>query len=149
MQPIKLKFIFEGSFEIINAEKEEFMNDIFKRYANKINKSLKEIYFLYSGSLITPEKKLKDVAEYILNQENIEKILKDIELIFLVDEYPDDTDKEDIFKQSKDIICPMCKEACLINFNDYKITFNKCKNGHCFSNILIDEFNDFQKINES
>ena len=41
------------------------------------------------------------------------------------------------------------KELCLIDFNGYKISFQKCKNNHKFSNILFNEFNIFQQIDES
>ena len=49
--------------------------------------------------------------------------------------------------KSKDIICPKYDELCLINFVDYKIKLNKCKNKH--ENIMaLNEFESTQDINE-
>ena len=50
--------------------------------------------------------------------------------------------------KSKDIICPKCGELCLINFNDYKILLNNCKNKHV-NIISFNEFEDTQNINEN
>jgi hypothetical protein len=51
--------------------------------------------------------------------------------------------------QSKEVICPVCKESCRISIIDYKIIFYECKNGHKINNIFLDEFNSTQLINES
>ena len=51
-------------------------------------------------------------------------------------------------KQSKQIICLECKELCKIDFNDYNIILNNCPNGHCFSNLLLNEISNFEMINE-
>ena len=49
--------------------------------------------------------------------------------------------------KSKDIICPKCGELCLINYDDYKIKLNNCKNKH--ENIIsFNEFESTQNINE-
>ena len=69
--------------------------------------------------MINPEVKLQSI---------IQKDEKNICMI--VNELNNDKDNEANLKQSKDIICPICNEICLINLNDYKITFSNCKNGH-------------------
>ena len=51
--------------------------------------------------------------------------------------------------KSKDVICPKCGEICLITINNYKIKLNKCKYNHECNNILLNEFDNTQKINES
>ena len=33
-------------------------------------------------------------------------------------------------KQSKEIICPECKESCKIEFEDYKIALYECPKNH-------------------
>ena len=50
--------------------------------------------------------------------------------------------------ESKEIICPKCKENCKIIINNYKIKLYDCKNNHEINNILLDEFNNTQLINE-
>ena len=47
---------------------------------------------------------------------------------------------------SKDIICPICKENSLIAIKDYKININGCKNNHQNENILLNLFEETQKI---
>ena len=47
---------------------------------------------------------------------------------------------------SREIICPKCKENCLIDFKNFKITFNKCKNNHNYNDILLNYFELTQTI---
>ena len=113
------------------------MKDIFGRYLIKINKSINDVFFLYNGKQITEELKLEEINK------------EDNEIKILVTDILDKNNKnEEILKQSKDIICPDCKNICLINFKNYKIKLNNCKNNHSIENILFDEFNNKQKINE-
>ena len=51
--------------------------------------------------------------------------------------------------KSKDIICPKCKENCLMSCENYNIKLYQCKNRHFFKNISFKEFNDNQNINEN
>ena len=46
------------------------------------------------------------------------------------------------------IICPICKENALINFDNFKIKISDCKYGHT-SYLLFNEFEESQKIDES
>jgi len=136
MSDIKINFSYNGRKDTLISNNQENMISIYKKYTTMIGKGIKDIFFLFNGDLINPEKKIKDISD--------EK-----EINILVYEFEEDEPKEDILKKSRDIICPICKEICVINFNNYKITFNNCKNCHTFSNILFNEFYDFQKINES
>ena len=45
------------------------------------------------------------------------------------------------------MICPICKENCLIEINDFKITFHKCKNDHISKDIYLHKFEETQTIN--
>ena len=138
MAEVKIIFIYNGSNETIECKREEYMLDIYKRYAMKIQVDLEKLYFLCNGSMINPEIKLNNI---IKKDENI--------INMIVNELINDEDNEINLKKSKDIICPICNEICLINFKDYKITFSDCKNGHRFTKTMLDEFLDFQKIDES
>ena len=56
--------------------------------------------------------------------------------------------EKEILIKSKDIICPKCGEIFLINFKDYKIILNNCKNNH--ENIIsLNEYENTQNINEN
>jgi len=113
------------------------MNAIYRRYAMKIKLDIKKIYFLYIGNLINQEEKLCDITR---SEDKINMLVEELEV---------DEENDINLIQSKDIICPICNEICLINFKDYKITFSDCKNGHRFTKTMLDEFLDFQKIDES
>ena len=47
---------------------------------------------------------------------------------------------------SKNIICPECKKNIKMDLIDFKINLNDCKYGHKNENILLEEFQDTQKI---
>ena len=139
MAEIILNFIYNNHELKIPAKRNEFMKDIFKRYIIKIEKNINDIYFLYNGNKINDEIKLEEINN-LDNNINI-----------LVYEYMDIDENENKYtiKHSKDIICPICSENCLISIEDYKIKLNQCDNEHQMPNLLLDEFNDSQKIDES
>ena len=57
------------------------MNDIFKKYRNKINKEIKGIFFLYNGNIINEDLKLEQINN------------KDCEMSILVFDYNQDNIK--------------------------------------------------------
>ena len=132
----KINFAYNGQNFSFEFQKENTMELIIKRFSSEAGKDIKELFFLHNGDLVHPENK---ISELIDKKGGIQILVFDFEK----------EDEEEIIKQSKELICPICKEICMINFKDYKITFSNCKNGHICSNILFNEFNDFQKINES
>ena len=138
MAEFKVIFSYNGQKEAIECEEDEYMLNIYKRYAMKIQVDYKKLFFLCNGSMINPEEQLNNIIKK--NEKMINMIVNELET---------DEDDEIKLKQSKDIICPICNEICLININNYRITFSNCKNGHRFTKIMLDEFFDFQKIDES
>ena len=79
---------------------------------------------------------------------NIENENKKLKILVLKKE-KDNKDKEPEFVNSKDIICPKCKEPCRIEIKDYKIKLYDCVKGHVVDDINIFNFPKTQKINES
>ena len=47
--------------------------------------------------------------------------------------------------QYHNICCPECGKSSIISIDDYKITLNKCDNGHNINNIFFDKFYEIQK----
>ena len=43
-----------------------------------------------------------------------------------------------------EVICPICKENCFIEINDYKINLSGCKNEHNINNILFKDYQNSQ-----
>ena len=61
MDEIILNFHYKGKIVEMQCKRDENMNDIFKRYANKINKNVNEIYFINNGDLLKNNLKLKEI----------------------------------------------------------------------------------------
>ena len=137
MEDVTLVFNYNGEDIKVQCQRNENINDIFKRYTNKINKDINNIYFINNGTII-PSDNIK--LELINNRDNKIKIL--------VCDINNSYNEEIIDKEYKDIICPKCGENCLIEIKDYKINLCKCDNKHSISNILLDEFNNTQIIKE-
>ena len=136
MTEATLNFIYQGSTIKIQCKRNEYMKEIFKRYAHQIRKDANDLYFMSNGSKINEESKLEEIN----NSDN--------EIKILVNDLNDEKNEQKAEKQNKDIICPECGEICSIDIIDYKIILNKCINKHSTENILFDEFNDSQKSNE-
>ena len=132
---ISVVIIYNGEETIIEAKRDEKLKEIIKKFKSQSKNEINDFFFLYKGNMIDEECKL----EKINNTDNKIKIL-----VFNTDE----SEEQDYIKQSKNVICPKCKESCKINFSNYKITLDNCINGHCFSDLLLNEFKDFQSINE-
>ena len=131
-------FIYKGYEVPIQCSSGEKMKTILERLYVKINVTKKDIYALFNGKLLD-----ENINEnQIPKNENNKKII-------LVYKYNDTLIKDKIYQDSNDIICPTCKENCLIEINDYKISLYGCKNNHRKNNILLSEFKETQKINIS
>ena len=134
----EVQFIYNGNTINIECNKNEMMKDICKRFINKTNVDNNLIYYLYNGGKVNEEL----TFEQILNNENINKIK------ILVNLINNEINKNKIIK-SKYIICPKCKENIRIKIEDYKIKLYECKNNHIINNILLEKYEDTQKLDIS
>ena len=132
----EITFIYKGNEIPIQCSKGEKMKDIMERLSNKINISKNDIYGLYNGKILDEELK----EDQIRKDENNKKII-------LIYEYDKSTVVNNIIK-SNEVICPRCKENCLIKIKDYKIVLYNCKDNH-ETIIPINEYEESQKINIS
>ena len=135
MESVSINFLYESESVMIQCTRDEYMKSAFQKFLIKLNKDIKNIYYLYNGTTINPESKLKEIN----NKDN------EINLIVVSEEEKEQGE----LKYSKDIICPTCGENCILNFKDYKIQLIQCENNHEMDDILITEFEDTQKIDES
>ena len=113
MEKIKIDIILEGFHSIIECKKEEKMKHILKRFANQVEKDIENLFFLYNGNIIDLNKKLEELLK---REGNVDEIK------ILVNEFEKD-ENTNSYKKSQEIICPICKELCLIDFNGYKIYY--------------------------
>ena len=137
MTESEIIFIYKGYEVPIPCIPGEKMKNIMERLYTKINVTKNDIYALHNGKLLDEE----------INEEQIPKNQNNKKII-LVYKYTDTTINNKVIKPSNEVICPICKDICLLEIKDYKISLYNCKNGHN-SKLSIKEFNESQNINLS
>jgi len=130
----KVEFIYKGQPIFIACNLNEKMNDIFNKFIAKANIDKNSIYFLYKGKKIDGNLKL----------EELKGDQKDIKI--LVEKFDKSKIETNSIINPKIIICPKCGENSRIQIDKYKIKLYECKNGHEINNILLDEFENIEKI---
>ena len=97
------------------------------------------IYFLSNGNIISPVQTIE------CQMGEIDKQNKKLNVLVYLIEQENITTK--VFAQSKDIVCPVCKEPCKIKIKNFKIKLYSCINKHKTNDIEIKNFTNTQKIN--
>ena len=134
-------FLFRGKDVIIQCNDQNKIKDIFNKFSVKSETNKDLLYFLYGGNIINEELTLEELYNPIDKKEK--------KITILVYEMNDIFDEEGELIKSKEIICPKCYEICLLKIKDYRIKLYDCKNMHVTKDILLDEFENTQKINIS
>ena len=118
-------------------------------FQNVINKFLQKsslepgsVNFLANGRVINPNESVESHMSRIDKQNKKMKIL-------VTTAIKEDPINEQVFTKSKDIICPKCKQPCIISIDNYKIKLYECINNHITEDINFIDFINTQKINES
>ena len=136
---IEIEFNYQGQITIIQCNIKDNLNNIFQNFINRTNIDINLIYFAYIGNIIEGN----SIIEKIINSTDKERKKMNI----LVNN-KDDKDDNTMIIKPKDISCPKCGEISRINITDYKILL-QCKNKHNLRNILLNEYEDTQKIDIS
>ena len=132
----EIKFTYIGRETLIQCKNEDKLKDICEQFCTKQQKDIDKLIFIYSGEVLNLELKLKEV---------INKTDKENKKMNVLVYDRDTTNIDERIIKSKDIICPKCGELCLINFEEYKVKLNNCKNKH--ENIIsLNEFENTQNI---
>ena len=132
-------FNYNGINSIIQCKKNDKIKNICDKFCMKIQKDINELVFIYGGELLKLELDFNQVINQIDKDKNKINIL-----VYDTNSTVVEEDKK--IKKSKDIICPKYSEPCLIDFKDYKLILNNCKNNH--ENIIsINVFDTTQNIN--
>ena len=130
-------FNFGRNKIIIQCNKNEKMKDIIDKFLKKEKIKNYKLLYLYNGNKINNEKTFNEqVSDLDKNRHKMN---------IIVDKYDDNKNKRNQII-SKDIICNECKENSLMNFDNFKINIYGCKNNHKTNNILLNEFENTQKI---
>ena len=144
MEEINIKFVSNNDEVIIKCKRKEKMEEIFNKYKKQTKKENRNLEFLYDGKKLDGGLKLENVK--ILDNQII--IVRDkIQIKSSLSPAPLSGIKE--IKHSKDIICPICKESCIISFHGYKFTLNNCNiKEHNTENKLLSDYDKTQIIEE-
>ena len=139
-QKITINFIYNTKNIEISYKPDEKIRNICEKFCYKIGKDINNIQFLYAGNIINMNKL---IFESINNNDKERKIMP----IMAIDMENNEKYYKNIIKANH-IICPICKESALINFENFKTKIFNCKNGHT-SYLLFNEFEESQKIDEA
>jgi len=133
----KVIFDYESLQINIKCNVNDKMKDIINKFLIKIeNKEQNILYYLYNGTRINEELTFNEQAnEYDKNRNKMN---------ILVTNNENKSENKKII--SNDIICPECNENILIDIKDFKINLYECKNKHKINNILLNKYEETQKI---
>ena len=131
-------FDYESLYINIQCNINDKMKDIINKFLIKIeNKDQNILYYLYNGSRINEELTFNEQAN------DFDKNRKKMNILVTNDEENKSENKKIV---SNDIICPDCNENILIDIKDFKINLSECKNKHIINNILLNKYEETQKI---
>jgi len=136
-----IEFNYQGLNTLIQCNEKDKMKTIFEHFITKTQLEKEKVYFIYGGGTIN---------NYELTfEETINKTDKDKNKMIIQVELNEPKEKEGKnLVQSKEIICPECKENCFLNIENYKISLNGCKNKHKINNIFLNKFQNTQFTDE-
>ena len=142
----QIEFLYNGKATIVQANHDEKFKDILKRLSSKIEIKFSSVYFLYSGKILdNMELTFDDLSN------NLDKGRNKMSVQINDDEPINSINIDNVYSivTSKDIICPECREKCLISVIDYKIRLYGCINEHDTDEIALEEYNNTQRIDIS
>ena len=123
------------------------MADICQKFISKTSTEKNCIYFSYNGKAgkeFNEDLTFEQMASSIDNEKNEMAVL-----VFDINEIKQNNIENISIIKSKYIICPECGENVKMKVNHYKISLYGCKNKYKKNNILIDKFEETQKIDLS
>ena len=125
-----VRFIYLNNKYKTKVHNESVISDILKNYTSILNKSLKELYFIYKGKSIPYD-----------NNKKIKEFKSDISIFVF------DINKNTRIQKSQ-ITCPICDNPVSINIKNDKISIENCVNKHYFYNLSLNEFINIIRFNE-
>ena len=134
-------FEFNGAKSYIQCNVQDTMGQIYQKFGIKVEKDISKLLFIHNGKEI----KNKDSTF----QQEANELDRESNLMNVIVYEKNEPNEEIKIIKSKEIICPVCNENILINFNDYKINLINCKKGHNKTNISFGDFQNTQNINIS
>ena len=116
---VEIEFIYNQQTTIIQAKPDEPLKDVINKFLQKSLLEEKNVFFISNGKPINSEKTVESHMNQMNKENNKLKILAQIT--------EEEKDNEQIFVKSKDIICPICHEPCIIKTENYKGVYSMAK----------------------
>ena len=118
----KAEFNYKGNVTSILCSENEKMEEICKRFANKIQIDITNLIFLYSGININLQNTLSQIMNNIDKQRKVVSIL--VSTINTITKTKSFTNliKSDV------PICPECSKTIKFDVNNYQIYLTECEN---------------------
>ena len=139
----QVEFIYNGITTVIQCDINEKMEDICKKFKIKNKLENKIIFYSYNGNIGINEK--LTFVEFANSEDKNRKKMS----ILVFEENIDPIPRENDIIISNTIICPQCNENIKMDVKDYKINLHGCKNYHNIKDILLNEFEETQKIDRT
>ena len=134
-------FNYESTYIAIQCNINDKMQNVINKYLtiNNKNDNINDnnLYYIYNGEKVNKDLTFNEQAN------EIDKKRKKMDILVINNE--DDINKKNEII-SDEIICPKCKENSIIDINNFKFTFHGCINNHEIKDILIDKYEETQKI---
>ena len=134
----EIEFDFNQKIIVIQANLGDSFQQVIKNYIIKTSLDPTTIYFFANGAKIDETKTVESQMNEVNKKNNKMKVL-----VHSIEK------SNDVFIQSKEIICPECLNPCRIKIKNSKIKLYDCIKGHKTKNININEFKKTQNINLS
>ena len=129
-----IRFIYKQVPFTIQANENDIFKNIAEKFAQKSNIDLETVSFEANEGNIQENTVIKD-------------LIKESNEITITVNKTKEEEINGILVDSKEVICPECKEPCRFQIENYKVKLSNCKNGHLIENIKIKDFAKKQKIN--
>ena len=128
----EIVFFFKQSEILIQCSEDEKLKDIFMRFSSKVKVDYNNMIFIHNGSKINEDLSYKE----FVNNFNLNKNADKINILVHTK------------NNKKEIICPTCKQSCLMKIKDYTISLYGCKNNHTHNNIMLNDLENILNMNE-
>ena len=122
----------------ILSEQHETISSLIQKFCTKSQVEKKNLTFICNGNALKEDLTVDDIPER-----------NGIKSKILVESIEEEKQNENCLEKSDIIICPECKEVCLLSIKDYKVNLYECKNGHKSEGIFLSKFKDTQNIDIS
>ena len=104
---VDVEFDFNQKITIIQAKLDEPFQFIIDQYIQKDSINPNCVYFVVNSKLIEPHQKVENYMSDIDKQNNKLSVV-----VHLINEEKEIKNEKQFIIQSKDIVCPECKEPC-------------------------------------